>query len=187
MASVTTLKDRAAATDSNVEKTINSFKNSKLGKKIPMRIDGMSLTGIINALLVSKAFYATPAYLITNWTASSSTKIVNSLGSIFSMLFIFVLLSDLVAAGAIYGLKIKLLFLVGVILMLIKNGLLLFNTMPLLFSHMHFISFISYFVFLFATLLIDALFSYYLSIYIHTENGEPQNEEVNAEKIEEKV
>lgn len=181
------VKQQARHADVQVKNIMHNVHNSSYGKKIPLKIEGLSLKTLLRLGLCAKIGYLFPTYLIVALTAVPD-NFLRYPANLFKSIYIFIAVLDLIVEVFISMGQITTLFMAVPVAALVKNISLILITFCYVIGHLTATCFIMWVAFLSTTLAIDFLYVFYVSALFNdvkeaSEEGKAENEEKAADQV----
>ncbi|KAI4292516.1 hypothetical protein PAPHI01_1790 [Pancytospora philotis] len=161
---------------------INKIRDSEYGKMIPTELQDVTLHMMIRFALFAKLGYFFPTYLIVTLTSEPETGILHHIVAFIKSIAVLVCLADFTLQAVIGLAKIKILYAVMLLSMVIKNGFLITITFCYLVDHWSFFCAIMWLLYTAANLGIDLVFVYYIGVRFNMLTEDEANNNVEDVK-----
>lgn len=172
-----------------VDKTFNSIQSSRLGKKLPMEIKSVTLHDILTGLFILKLLTIPAIYMLAQTLVADTSdetgffyKCINTAISVFKSVGIFIILAEIMIIGVICALKMKKLYFVAVIIIIIKNIMMVFITPRNNLTGI--LGFTCYIVHIGTVVFLDLVLLFYLYIFLKEAPEEDKKFDIGIEYAE---
>lgn len=170
---------KAQVAEKKVEEAVSTLENSKVVKKIPLKIHGLELSDLIVISLILKIGFFIPAYLIVSLAGEPRLTVGAWIITFFKTIYIFVGIFDLLFEIIVYLGNIKSMLGLAWISAIAKN--IVVNTVLLAYVgyEMRLFVFMNYSLFAAIMIVLDMGFLYYLGVSLrHDEDNDNEDEKV---------